>query len=313
MPRAAPSPIIPGNAADRTGSAGIIRRASAAIRKRFAGLQAEVLAIFARIRVLGQVANDATAGLAERTIYALTPDELAAVNRELQAALERWLVDERDPAHLMWWSPYDAEAAHAGAAQSVANLSRLSPAYAATRSLQTVLWSEPYRNRVAMAQIRSQEHWTGLSASLRSELAQVIGRAVVDGKNPRAVRGEIAERLDVSKSKALQYAQTDIPGTLREARMEEAAAAEEQFGLSIGLLWTSALKPTTRPWHASRHGKAYTRAEVKAFYGQRGNRYNCYCSITEALLDEDGKPMLSRAGQASMAAEKAKWERDNPP
>ncbi len=309
MAKAAPTPIIPANPADRTGTAGLRRRAGAAIRRRFAGLLRDVLDIFGRIRIIG--ANDAGGMLAERTIYALTPDELAAVSRDLADALRRWIVDERDPAHLFWWAPYDAEASQAGAAQSVMNLTRLSPAYAAARTLQTVLFSEPYRNRVAMAQIKSYEHWTGLAASLRADLAQVIGRAVVDGKSPRVARAEIAARIGVSQERALQYAQTDITDTLRQARMEEAARAEADFGLRLGLLWTSALTPTTRSWHASRHGRAYTRAEVTAFYGQRGNRYNCHCSITETLLDEDGAPMLSRTGKASMAAEKAKWERQH--
>lgn len=314
MPKAAPSPIIPGSASDRTGSAGIQRRAGATIRRRFDGLLRDVLATFGRIRIVADALatwNDVRGGATERTIYALTPDELAAVNRELADALRRWIADERDPAHLFWWAPFDAEASHAGAAQSVLNLSRLSPAYAGARTLQTVLMSDPYRNRVAMAQIRSMEHWTGLAASLRAELAQVIGRAVVDGKAPREARREIAERLGVSREKALSYAQTDITDTLRQARMQESAEAETRFALRLGLLWTSALKPSTRAWHASRHGKVYTRAQVTAFYGERGNRYNCFCSITEALLDDEGRPLLSRAGRSAMDTERARWERDH--
>ena len=113
-----------------------------------------------------------------------------------------------------------------------------------------------------------------------------IGRAVVDGKNPKAARAEIMERLDVGRSKAMAYAQTDITDTLRQARMAEADYAQEQFGMAIGLLWTSALIPTTRPWHASRNGKVYTSAEVTAFYGQRGNRYNCRCGVIQLSGDE---------------------------
>ena len=129
-------------------------------------------------------------------------------------------------------------------------------------------------------------------SEMRAELAQIIGRAVVDGKNPRAVRTEIAERLEVSRGRALGYAQTDITDTLRQARMAEADHAREEFGLGIGLLWTSALLPTTRPTHAARHRKVYTSAQVKAFYAVNGNRYRCHCSITECLLDEDGMRLL---------------------
>lgn len=45
-----PNPAIPGTPKDRTGTAGIMRRAVAQIRARFDGLQADVLAIFATSR-----------------------------------------------------------------------------------------------------------------------------------------------------------------------------------------------------------------------------------------------------------------------
>ena len=299
------NPAIPGTTKDRTGAAGILRRAYADINRRFAGLLRDVLAIFDRIPIYS--ANDVA--MPTRTLYGLTPEELAATAQALQEALDRWVSAGRDPAHRFWWAPYDAEASQLGAAQSLSNLGNLSAAYASARSLQEIVFSAPYAGRVAMAQVKSYEHWTGLAAEMRAELAQIIGRAVVDGKNPRAVRTEIAERLEVSRGRALGYAQTDITDTLRQARMAEADHAREEFGLGIGLLWTSALLPTTRPTHAARHRKVYTSAQVKAFYAVNGNRYRCHCSITECLLDEDGRPILTDALKRSMAKELAVWER----
>lgn len=299
-----PNPTIPGTPEERTGTTRILRRAVREITRRFAGLQRDVLAIFDAIRVYG--GNDAAMA---RTLYALTPEELAATSQALQDALDRWLLEGRDPRHSFWYSPYDEEAAQLGSAQSAANLTRLSEGYAATRSLQQIVYSDAYRNRVAMAQVKSYEHWTGLSSQARSELSQIIGRAVVDGKNPRAVRAEIMERLDVTRSRAAQYAQTDITDTLRQARMAEADYATETLGLNIGLLWTSALIPTTRPWHASRNGKVYTSEQVRAFYQVNGNRYRCHCATTECLLDTDGKPILTDGLKAKMKAEKVAWQK----
>ncbi len=297
------NPAIPGTRSDRTGSAGILRRARADINRRFAGLLRDVLATFDAIRTYSL--NDA----ARPVLYALTPDELAATSQALQDALDRWIAGQRDPAHTFWWDAYDAEAAQLGTAQTAANLGNLSPTYAAARSLEQIVYSEAYRNRVAFAQVKSYDHWTGLAAETRAQLSQIIGRAVVDGKNPRAVRAEIAEKLDVSRSRALGYAQTDITDTLRQARMAEADEARERFGLGIGLLWTSALIPTTRPWHASRNGKVYTSAQVRAFYSVNGNVFRCHCATTECLLDEAGKPILTDALKRSMAKELAAWER----
>lgn len=300
------SPIIPGDSRDRTGSAGILRRAGAEIRRRWVGLQRDALAIFDAIRIVET--NDSAV---PRTIYALTADEMAAVSFALRQAVDRWIASGREAAHLFWWAPFDEDAARLGTAQTVANLTAIAPAYAAARTLQEVVFSEPYRNRVAMAQIKSYDHWTGLAAEVRSELSQIIGRAVVDGKNPRAVRAEIAERLGVSKSRALGYAQTDITDTLRQARMAEADHAAETMGLAVGLLWTSALLPTTRPSHAARNGKVYTSAEVRAFYAVNGNRYRCHCATTECLLDENGKPILSQAARDSLRKEREAWQREN--
>jgi len=66
------------------------------------------------------------------------------------------------------------------------------------------------------------------------------------------------------------------------------------LGIKTGMLWTSALIPTTRSWHAAKNGKVLTTAEVKAFYSVNGNRYRCRCAQTEALLDADGKPILTK-------------------
>lgn len=298
------NPAIPGTSRDRTGSAGVLRRAQADIRRRFAGLQRDVLAIFSGIRIVQ--ANDASN--LPRTIYALTPEELAAVSYALQQALDRWIAAGRDPANLLWYSVYPDQAAHLGTAQAVSNLTHLSDAYAATRTLRDVVFSQAYRNRVAMAQIKSYEHWTALSGDIRSELSQIIGRAVVDGKNPKAVRREIMDRLDVAKSRAEQYAQTDITDTLRMARLAEDQHADESLGIRTAELWTSAFLPTTRATHAARSGRVYTREQVREFYGRDGNRYRCHCSITSVLLDDDGQPILSETLRKTMRREREAWE-----
>jgi uncharacterized protein with gpF-like domain len=298
------NPAIPGTPRDRTGTAGILRRAYAEIRQRYAGLQAEVLAIFDRIPTYAL--NDEFGPVA----YALTPSQMEALSLELQAAFERWIASGRDPAHSFWYSKYDQEAAHLGTAQSVANLTNLSATYAAARTIESVIYSQPFQTRLGMAQIKSYEHWTGLAATQKAELAQIIGRAVVDGKNPKAVRTEIMDRLEVSRARAAGYAQTDITDTLRQARWAEADYAADSLNVKTGMLWTSALLPTTRPWHASKNGKVLTTEEVRAFYSVNGNRYNCHCSQTEALLDADGKPILTKKLQSTMSNELSAWKKN---
>lgn len=298
------NPIIPGSIRDRTGTSSILHRAVADIKRRYTGLKIDVLAIFARIPVYSF--NDEFG----QVYYGMTAQQLEALSSELQAAYDRWIASSRDPANVFWYSKHVDDAQQLGTAQSVANLTTLSESYAAARTLERVIYSQPYQTRLAMAQVKSYEHWTGLAASQKSELSEIIGRAVIDGKNPKAVRTEIMERLEVSRSRAAQYAQTDITDTLRQARMSEDEYSESELGIKTGELWTSALLPTTRAHHAARTGKVYTRAEVKQFYSVNGNRYRCHCSITACLLDADGKPILSDRLKASMKAEKLQWDRD---
>lgn len=299
------NPAIPGTVKDRTGAAGILRKSGAEINRRWVSLARDVLALFDAIPVMA--IND-TRGPAVR--YAIQPEQLAGIAAELQATVARWISQRRDVDHYFWWDGFVEDAHRLGTAQSWANLSNLSTVYAAARQLEAIVYSAPYRNRIAAAKFKSYEHWTGLAAEQRSTLAQIIGQAVADGQNPTVARKLIAERLEVGKAKALAYAQTDITDTLRQARMAEADHAVETLQLQIGLLWTSALIPTTRPWHASRNGKVYTSTQVREFYSVNGNRYACHCAVTEALLDTDGKPILTDGLKAKMRAEREAWERD---
>ncbi|RYF54375.1 MAG: hypothetical protein EOO27_23885 [Comamonadaceae bacterium] len=153
-----------------------MRRAFAEINRRYRGLARDVLAVFDRIPVYA--ANDDKGTEAPTLVrYGATPQVLDQTMVDLQAALERWINDGRVSGHVAWWSIYQEEAAQLGTAQSAANLGNLSAAYAAARSLETIVFSEPYRLRASIARVRSNEYWTGLTAQARSDLAGVIGRA----------------------------------------------------------------------------------------------------------------------------------------
>ena len=140
----------------------------------------------------------------------------------------------------------------------------------------------------------------------RGDLANIIADAVGRGVNPRETAQVVSKRLDVSMGRAKTIAQTEQVGALRQAQWNETDWAADRLGLNTGLLWLSALKPTTRSWHASRHGKVYTTEQVRDFYSEMKNRANCYCSQIPVLLNDDGS-IFNKGLADKLAKERNQW------
>ena len=180
-----------------------------------------------------------------------------------------------------------------GTGLAVENLANISEDY--TRTITQVLMSDPWQRRAALVGSRVFEEMKGFEGDTGRDLGRVLRQAVQDGLNPRDVVGTIKERFDVAESRAKRIATTEISGALRRARWDEAQDAESRLGIRVRLMWVSALRPTTRLWHASRHGLIYTVQQVREFYSVNGNAINCYCSQIETLVDAEGKPVVTRA------------------
>jgi hypothetical protein len=113
-------------------------------------------------------------------------------------------------------------------------------------------------------------------------------------------------------SRAKNIAQTEQVGALRQAQWNETDWAADRLGLNTGLLWLSALKPTTRTWHASRHGKVYTTEQVRDFYAENGNRtmlLQLDCSQIPCLLTDDGE-LFNEGLLTNLLLSAKKWKPD---
>lgn len=291
------NPLVPKSRTNPTGTNRILSAADKDISARYKRIADKVLAWFDSVPWLAFNAEGAYAFPATRM------DELRQVLAEITTSE---LVDGQPLT--FFFAEYEDDSARLGLAQASANLSAMSATYAATRPMYAVMATDAYRNRVAMAKQRSYTHFTGLSDALQADLAQVIAYGIQNGQNPRALAGVIRDRLGVSESRARMYAQSEIPGTLRDVTLAEGDDAAEALGIEIKYLWTSALIPTTRPWHASRHGRLYTSEEIRTFYSKGGERYNCLCAATSVLI-EDGVPQLTQKLKATYVAEKTQWEK----
>ncbi|EFB9974578.1 phage head morphogenesis protein [Escherichia coli] len=223
---------------------------------------------------------------AGRFIYDMSPQELAELLEAVQAILDDYLLEGGEQNQ--WAMDYVVAEAQRGTLEAFNNLSQQSQVYASQTTLQQLLSSPGHLNQIASARLTTFSDWKAISDAARADLTGIITDAVARGVNPRETASVISKRLDVSMSRAKSIAQTEQVGALRQAQWNETDWAADRLGLNTGLMWLSALKPTTRSWHAIRHGKVYTTEEVRDFYAENGNRYNCYCSQIPVLLNDDG-------------------------
>lgn len=224
---------------------------------------------------------------AGKFIYDMSAQELADLLEAVQGILDDYLLEGGEKN--LWAMDYVAAEYERGTFSAYTNLSQQSPVYAAQTSIHQLLSSPAYLNQIAASRVTTYSDWRGISDDARRDLAGVISDAVSRGVSPRETASVISKRLDVSMSRAKTIAQTEQVGALRRAQRKETDWAKERLGLNTAILWISALKSTTRPTHAARHGKTYSTEEVAEFYSKNGNAFNCYCANVPCLLDDQGK------------------------
>ncbi|HHS9968548.1 TPA: phage minor head protein [Raoultella ornithinolytica] len=238
-------------------------------------------------------------------IYDMTAAQLADLLQIVQTILDDALLD--GGSQNLWALDYVAAEYERGTQQAYTNLSVQSPVYASQTTLQQLLSSPAYQNQIASAYISTYSDWKGISDTARADLANVIADAIGRGINPRETASIVSKRLDVSMSRAKNIAQTEQVGALRQAQWNETDWAADRLGLKTGLLWLSALKPTTRWWHAAEHGKVKTTEWVREFYSRDGNKYHCYCGQIPVLLNDDGS-IFNKGLAEKLAKEREQWK-----
>lgn len=220
---------------------------------------------------------------ADRYDYLIDLDALKAIIDQIAARLRRAGVPVEEATR---------RAYEEGTAQTSVNLSRLTEDYA--RPLTSVLASEPYQRRTSLVGARVFEEMEGFASKNAADLARVLMTGMEQGRNPRDVAQDIKGQFDISKGRAERIARTEINGALRRGKLDEERDAQERLGINSGMLWQSALSPTTRETHAERHGQVYTIEEIEAFYSEDGNGINCKCSFSAVILDDDGNPISEK-------------------
>jgi len=278
------NPIVPRSVTNPVGGQDRVRRVTNVLREALGGVQDWLINRFEQIPVERMLVNSLYVNK-YRYEYQISVVQLEMLVNDLLVELgllpNDYVVREVVGAY------------EQGTGLAVENLANISDDY--TRTITQVLMSDPWQRRAALVGSRVFEEMKGFEGDTGRDLARVLRQAVQDGLNPRDVVDTIKERFGVSESRAKRIATTEISGALRRGRWDEAQDAESRLGIRVRMLWVSALRPTTRLWHASRHGQLYTIQEVREFYAVNANSIACYCTQIETLVDKDGKPVVTRA------------------
>ena len=77
-------------------------------------------------------------------------------------------------------------------------------------------------------------------------------------------------------------------------------------------LWFSALSPTTRKTHASRHGIVHTETEDEVFYSKDGNTIFCLCSQSPILTNTKTGEIVQEKLLSRMEKQRKAFQKTQP-
>lgn len=159
---------------------------------------------------------------------------------------------------------------------------------------EAVINSHDTSRRVGVIRSTVASAIAGVAAAIAKRLKAVIMPMLRAGDPPTEAVTRVREQALPAKSEAMRTAIAEINDAHRQAVIDHDVQVRSE-GYYTRMLHLSALLPTTRRHHASRHGHAYTAQEVADWYAKDGNRYNCHCTQVTVIVDEHGVPINPRS------------------
>ena len=227
-------------------------------------------------------------------LYELNDKDPYLTVREI---IERWFGTAGDRPNPRWFFELQVEQVVRRATVTGAErINQLSGAAGLNQpyQVQALLLSQPYQERIRRVSQRVFEEMKGFTTDTANDLARTLSDQMAAGRGVERVKRQIADRFDVSMSRAETIARTELATAHRGARREQTKDARDRLGLDVREQWISQLAPTTRSTHAARHLKFYTPEQNAAFYLVDGNAINCLCNQQTAMIAKDGTVLGAR-------------------
>jgi hypothetical protein len=272
------------------------KRGEKNISQRMNGAQAEIKTYLLAMPQTSVTVPDGNSLLMNRQVYTYELDPYRDVKPFIQAVIGKWFETGQPQKPPRWFfDAFTRPAYNAGAADTYSRVQMLAiqagyeAAITGQLQLEQVLLGQPYQSRIEYVFQRSFNSMEKFSGDLGADLSRALADAMINGNSPRTLAGIMAEQFSIKHSRAMTIARTEINEAYRTAREEEAKDIRARLLPSLKVMHRSALLPTTRPWHADRHGKVYTIEEQSAWWSEGANKANCYCVSMEVLFDKKDK------------------------
>ena len=319
------NPVVHKNPKDPAAQFGNLRNANAKLKKRYKNIKSGVRGL---VNTFDPMLVSTNAMSINKAVYEYQIDsaKFDSINLYLQGLLNTELLDDNqgDLTRRWWLNANLITAYEDGTADTLQSAKNIATAdivgqdisqQVRSMTLESIVLSPQFQSRVGLVQSRVFENMKGLTGSTKSDLADTLARGMSSGKGIRALTKDVMKRIDVSQSRAKRIARTETLNSYRTATSQETDALNESVyddsEWHMVPLWFSALGPTTRKNHASKHGSTYTTQQVKDFYSIDGNAINCLCSQSPVLANKKTGEILQEALQKRMIKKKDIWQKLN--
>lgn len=271
------------------------RKAEKELYRRMAGAAAEIKRYILAMPVSKQTVPDNHNLLMNREVYQYGQESYAQLQQFVTDVMNRWLETGGTGKPPRWLFDQQVMAAYdSGAAETISTIALLLALLPKKQtmfevSFQNIVGTFGYRQRQKYSLEQSYTSVSKLSSDIAADVTRTVGENIDNGMSPVTLAAAAALVFTKAKSRAKLIAENEINNAFRAAKKREAEELASGLNLNIKVLHRSALLPTTRAWHAARHGRIYTIQEQAIWWSQDANSINCHCSVSEVIVDDDGK------------------------
>jgi len=150
-------------------------------------------------------------------------------------------------------------------------------------NFDAVFQDREYQSALHAYQSSAEGSIKGISTETSARISSLILLGMASGLGTKEIIAQVRRQMEIMKSRIDRIINTTINQGLNQGKLIAASLAAAALGATALVKHRSALLSTTRPHHASRHGKIYKVEDQNLWWASGSNRINCYCSVTPVL------------------------------